>query len=253
MAKKRKRRIPKRLNIEPLVEAIWELRFEGDPAAGGALPGILYEKLKAKGRDVKIETLPLASVPRNTRDAQEQLRYAPTSSLRYDNYTVLTSDRSAALSVVRPYPGWRGYADSISELAQWLQNSGMVKNIEQCSVRYLDFLPCEPTEILKLLRLDIDVGDLQFAAGPLTLQLSLQRNGFNGIIHIVNPATVTFEGQIRQGLVTAVQVTWTGPGDGNFWREFPDELLHAKTTCHELFFDLLTEETIKAHKPVYED
>ena len=252
-AKRKKRRIPRRLETEPLLEAIWELRFEGDPAAGGALPGILYEKIKAEGREAKIEALPLGSVPRNMRDAQDQFRYAPTSALRYNNYTILISDRIAALSVVRPYPGWSEYAEHIFELVQWLQDSGMIKNIEQASVRYLDFFECGPHDIFKKLRVGIHIGDLKVGPGPLTLQLNIARVGFDGTINIANPTSVAFEGQVRQGLVTGVQVSWKSSGDENFWKTFPDKLSAAKKTCHEVFFELLTEETVRDHKPIYED
>lgn len=69
MATATRRRIPRRLMVEPLLEAEWELRFESAAAAGGALLGTLFEKIKAQGENVSIEALPLASVPSNVREA----------------------------------------------------------------------------------------------------------------------------------------------------------------------------------------
>ena len=248
-----KKRMPKRLKKEPLLEAVWELRFEGDPAAGGVLPGILFEQYRASGREPKIETLPPALIPPATRNAQDAFRFAPTSLLRFGNYAVLTGDRIAALSVTRPYPGWAEYERRISELAGWLRDSKMVKTPEQCTLKYLDFFECGLEEVFKRLRVQIRIGKWQAEPGELRLQMKVQARRFDGIIQIMNPARVTVEGQAKEGLVTDVQVTWKKKSDGDFWKGFPEMLARAKTACHELFFGLLNEETLQAHGPIYED
>ena len=248
-----KKRIPKRLRIEPLLEAVCELRFDGDPAAGGALPGILFEKLKAAGRTAAIESSPLASVPLAVRNTQEAWRYAPTSVLRYDNYAVLTGDRVAALSVTRPYPGWTKYQQQISKLVGWLRDSNMVSTPEQWTLKYLDLFECGPEEIFKKLRAQIRVGKWRPEPGELRLQMKVQQSVFDGVVQIMNPGRVTVAGQLKQGLVTDVQVTWKNQPGGDFWRDLSAMLDQARAACHELFFGLLTEETLKAHGPIYED
>ncbi len=253
MAEKSRKRIPKRLKKEPLLEAVWELRFEGDPAAGGALPGILYEKLKAQGENATIETLQLGSIPRKMRETQEQLRYAPTTVLRYKNYAVFIGDRTTALSVVKPYPGWREYERVISTLVTWLRESGMITNVEQSTLKYLDFFEYRPDEVFKKLRVQVQLGGAKLQGGELQLQAKIARDGFEGTIAIMNPRTVTDQGQSRQGLVTDIQVSWKNKESQDFWVDFPEHLRKAKILCHKLFFELLTEETLEAHKPVFED
>ena len=253
MEKKRKKRIPKRLGREPLIEAVWELRFEGDPASGGALPGMLFEKLKAQGENASIEALALSSMPRNLRDAQEPFRYAPTSVLRFKNFAIFIGDRCAALSVVRPYPGWSVYEKAILTLADWLRHSGLLKNVEQSSIKYLDFFSCKPEEVFRMLRAGVQLGGLRLKGGGLQLQAGVERDGFEGMIRIANPATVLIEGELRQGLLTDIQFGWKVLKSRDFWAAFQEDLRKSKTLCHELFFELLTEETLKAHKPVYED
>ncbi len=253
MPTKLKLRIPKRLKVEPLLEAVWELRFEGHLALDRALLGLFFERLKAAGHSVTIEALPLASVPPNVRGGQEHLRYAPTTVLRYENYAIFIGDRCAALSVVRPYPGWLEYQKTISTLATWLRESGMVSNVEQSTLKYLDFFDYRPDEIFRKLRADIRLGGIKPKPGEFQLQVKVERDGFEGTIRIMNPMAVTVEGQVRQGLVTDIQLSWKNPGSREFWADLIKDLNKAKNACHELFFGLLTEETIKAHKPIYED
>ena len=253
MATATRRRIPRRLMIEPLLEAVWELRFEGATAAGGALLGTLFEKIKAQGENVSIEALPLASVPSNVREAQEQFRYAPTTVLRYRNHAIFVGDRCAALSVVRPYPGWQEYEKNISTLAGWLRDSGMLKTVEHSTLKYLDFFDYRPEEVFKKLRTDIRLGGIKASPGEFQMQAKVEKSGLAGTIRIMNPTSVAVEGRVRQGLVTDIQMGWGNQGSQDFWAGFNNQLRKAKIACHELFFGLLTEETIKAHKPVYED
>lgn len=85
------------------------------------------------------------------------------------------------------------------------------------------------------------------------MQAKVEKSGLEGTIRIMNPTSVAVEGQVRQGLVTDIQMGWRNQGSQDFWAGFNNQLRMAKIACHELFFGLLTEETIKAHKPVYED
>ena len=251
MAKEVAAQIPKKLNKEPLLEAIWELRFDGNPAAGTALLGLLFKKYAIDGREVKIQTLPLASVPPEARNSQEPLRYLATSILRMENYGALIGDHAVALSVTKPYPGWTALRKKILELAKWLQQSQLIGQPQQCTLRYIDFFPQLEIEPLRSLRLEIHAAGMQPGAGELKLQMPVKKGIFDGVIQIMNPATVTVMNKQERGLVTDVQVTWHNKASVNFWKAFPSVLDKAKSACHQLFFGLLTEKTVKYHDPVY--
>ena len=248
------RRIPKRLKIEPLLEAVWELRFAGDSSTAIALPGALLERLRAAGRQAKPEYMPLASVPAEFRKANEQMQYSPTAALRGDGWTVLTGDNVIALNVQRPYPGWARFRAQILELANCVKETALIREPVGIAVRYVDYFPGTPQETLKLLAANIQVGGLTPESGSIRLQMPVSVDGMNALIQIFNPVRLKGDPATEAtGLVTDVLVAdnlakLAGPWDG-----LADRLDKAKAACHRLFFSLLTMDTINALEPVYED
>ena len=203
-----KKRIPKRLAKEPLLEALWELRFIGDPATGIALPGALLEMLRATGRIARLEILPLAAVPVEFRNAQEQLRYGHTHALRGDGYTILTGDNVVALSILKPYPGWSTFKKRILELANSVRALGIIQNPRTFSIRYVDFFAGLPSETLGLLSTNIQVGDMKPVSGEVRLQMPVIIDGFQGLLQVLNPVRLANDlgATETSGLVTDVLV-----------------------------------------------
>ena len=57
-----KNKIPVRLKKEPLLEAVWEIRFSGTkPSVADLMPGMLFRTLSGKYRN--IVRLPVADIP----------------------------------------------------------------------------------------------------------------------------------------------------------------------------------------------
>ena len=53
--------LPKKLNKEPLVDAVFEIRFSSSMAASSVLPGFFFAKLEPK--EWRVESLPVAEIP----------------------------------------------------------------------------------------------------------------------------------------------------------------------------------------------
>ncbi|EQD66026.1 hypothetical protein B2A_01325, partial [mine drainage metagenome] len=249
------KRIPKRLGKEPLLEAVWELRFVGDPATGVALPGALWEKLRAGGRIANLEILPLATVPVEFRNAQEQLRHGATHALRGDGYTILTGDNVVVLSVLKPYPGWNDFKTRILELVGWISELGIIQNPQTFSIRYIDFFEGSPSETLKLLVANIQIGNRTPALGEFRLQMPVNIEGFQGLLQVLNPVQLANGVGLTEtrGLVTDVLVAGEMASIPDAWDGFEARLEKAKAICHCLFFALLKSDTIESMDPVFEE
>lgn len=244
-------RIPIRLGKEPLVEAVWEVRFDGGESVGSALPGILYEKYHRENPDLKVQTLPLVSMPGEVRSLQPSFRYMPTHSLKVGSYVVFTGDHVVALSVSAPYPGWSRYGAAICRLADWLQESGLVRTPTQFSLRYTDFFEGD-RRILGNFRLALKAGSYEPSEDGFQFQMGIKLDGLAGAVQMAFPAQMTHpESRIRTGLVTHVQATWTAASETSFWDQYGASLGVAKAACHKVFFNLLTDEAIKAMDPIY--
>ena len=147
-----KNRIPVRLRKEPLLEAIWEIRFSGaKPLVADLLPGMLFKSFPGK-YDTAFR-LPGADIPAPVVEHDPNLRYAPKIRLEGANQAVLIGDRVVSLSCRRPYSGWAKFSDDIRELAEAVQETGLVDRLERFSLKYIDLIELEKPVGLALLDL----------------------------------------------------------------------------------------------------
>ena len=96
-------KLPLKLGKEPLIEALFEMRFKATAPVSNILPGLLFTKFKG---EKKIEKLPAAQLPEELRKVDPSLHYAPLLRIYWDRFMILTSDRSSGLACKMPYPGW---------------------------------------------------------------------------------------------------------------------------------------------------
>jgi|GEM_PF-2400448 uncharacterized protein (TIGR04255 family) len=243
--------IPVRLGKEPLMEAAWELRFDGDATAGSLLPGVLYEKYRNEFPDLKMAILPASAIPAEARATQPPFTNLPTHALKFGNYTLFVGDQVVALTVTRPYPGWQKFKPRIVELATWLRELRPVGRPRQMAVRYTDFF-AGADELLGKIQLNASLGDWRPSSRGLQLQMGINLGPLSGTIQVQFPVQVSAAGTASQdGLITIVQMAKMVADGEDFWADHEGLLDRAKTACHQVFFGILKPETISELEPVY--
>ena len=133
-------KLPKLLEREPLIEAVFELRLDNFEHHADILPGILYHKLNPKPR---IDRLPAAEFPRPLRASEMALRYAPTQRLESDRYFIDIGDQNIAISCKLPYPKWTEFKKTILEVIGEIAMEGVVGNVERYSIKYVNLIEGE--------------------------------------------------------------------------------------------------------------
>jgi uncharacterized protein (TIGR04255 family) len=73
---------PTKLKNEPLVDAVFEIRFSSTIPASSVLPGILFAHIKGHPQ---IDRLPVADIPSQLRTVDPNLRFLPLIRLHWDN------------------------------------------------------------------------------------------------------------------------------------------------------------------------
>jgi uncharacterized protein (TIGR04255 family) len=153
--------IPLRLNKDPIVEALVELRFRG---AGGVpisdlLPGMLFPKVR--DRFPTIASLPISQLPREIRLRDPNLLYKPCHKLDGGQFVIAIGERVFTVSCVRPYVGWKNSEREILDLYGLLGETEIISEIERFSIKIalLDnihsidleqFLDLDPAKLLTL-------------------------------------------------------------------------------------------------------
>src|SRR6266849_8050173 len=148
-------KLPKKLGREPLIEAIFEMRFKTPSPASNFLPGYLFTKLVGQKT---IERLPAAELPEQMRSVDQNLRYAPLIRIRWGSYLVLIGDRNVGLACGVPYLGWHDFKPNILMLVRSLSQAEIIDSVERFSLRYTDIIPSDLGRADSLLEFKLRIG-----------------------------------------------------------------------------------------------
>lgn len=245
-------KIPVRLKKEPLLEAIWEIRFSAakSPVAD-LLPGMLFRTFPGKyGKAVK---LPIADLPAPLIEHDHNLRYIPKIRLEGSNQAVQIADRVVSLSCRRPYSGWDRFSADIRELAEAVQETGLVERLERFSLKYIDLIELEKPVGLAHLDLELKMGEYELAAKPVQLRTEIKENDLIHIIQIISPAQVEVPGAQKRLKGVLVDIDCIRPiADDESWDTLYQKLDDVHTSSKKMFFNILKPETVASLEPEYE-
>jgi len=246
--------LPTNLKKDPLVDAVFEIRFSSSIPASSVVPGILFSKLKGQAQ---IERLPASDIPSQLRMLNPALQSQPLMRMHWNNnFLVLIGDVSLGLGCKMPYPGWQSFKSHILELAEFLQAHQFIEQIERYSLKYVGVIDGKDlTEQIARIKLDLKLGDYQLKSETFTVRIEMQRDAFLHIVHLGAATTATLtDGRERIGLLIDIDglCEHKTTNLGEFVRELPDRIEALHTRNKELFFGLLTDETLAYLEPIYE-
>lgn len=246
-------RIPVRLKKEPLLEAIWEIRFSGGKSpVADLLPGILFKSFP--GKYDTAAKLPTADIPTPVVEHDPNLRYAPKIRLEEGNQAVQIGDRVVSLSCRRPYSGWDRFSNNIRKLAKAVQETGLVERLERFSLKYVDLIELEKPVGLAHLNLELKMGEYELAAKPVHLRTRIMENDLIHIIQIISPAEMSLpgvEGRLKGVLVDIDSIKLMT--DDESWDALYRRLDDVHASCKKMFFSILKSETVNSLEPEYEE
>ncbi len=245
-------RIPARLRREPLLEAIWEIRFSGEASpVVDLIPGILFQSFH--GEYQTVTRLPIAAIPSFLVEKDPNLRYQPKIRLEAGNRAIQVGDRVASLSCRRPYSGWARFSEEIRKVAQVLRGSGLLDRLERFSLKYVSLIEVPRPAALGLLNLEITMGDHSLASRPVQLVTEIHERDLVHIVQIVSPAEARLPGATSRLKGVLISMDSIKPlGEGASWGTVDERLDDVHAACKKMFFHLLKPETIQALGPEYE-
>jgi uncharacterized protein (TIGR04255 family) len=245
--------IPHRLKQEPLIEAIWELRFE-KPEASDALPGQLYEALRKRGKSVTMKRLPTADIPAPVVQMNPAFRYAPRQRITEEPAAALlwqTGDQIITLNCCKPYIGWLALKPEIEALIEIVEKCDLNLKFERHSLRYINVLTLDPAPDISALAINMKLGGHHIQNNPLQLRTEIKEGNFGHVIQIATPAEAhPPEGPITGTIVDLETHSVEPPKDFDTLRGELD-VLH--DGLKELFFDhILSPKALKRLEPEYQ-
>lgn len=245
--------LPKRLNKEPLIDAIFEVRFA--EAVPNILPGLLYTKLQG---EKTLEQLPLSKFSQTLRDKSPNMLYEPLCRLIFERFYINIGDRSISISCRYPYPGWVEFKKEINKVIKALNESDLKIRIERHSLKYIDILPkSEFPRPASALELELKLANYSLASEnhgfDIRLDVNDKKTGFIHLIRLASAvkATLTDNKGCKEGVaidVDSIAMQSNVELDKFYKTLFESlDLLHIENK--RVFFSCLTRETINSLEP----
>lgn len=244
--------LPKRLNKDPILEAVCEMRFAGN--GGGApalLPGILTSKF---GKVVpKFDALPVSSIPEPIRRSDANLKYAPLVRLSGDEFAISVGENVISVSSApRKYPGWTALQPFALSVFEAAIQADILGSIERISVKYVNLLPSAKgaKEVADLTKLVVKFGDHSLLNEPLQLRAEIRSGNLVTVVQVISSAHVEVSpSENLSGVVLDVDTIWmSGKIDADQIGKVLDE---AHQEEKRIFFSVITDTALNAMEPQY--
>ncbi|MGD9896828.1 MAG: TIGR04255 family protein [Candidatus Methylacidiphilaceae bacterium] len=249
--------IPKRLQKEPLIEAVWQVLFEpeANKPLGEILPGLLYSAKSKESTDsnqVQLHRLPPAEIPRQVAMMDPNLRYAVKYRIESADspFVMQVGERVVTLNCRRPYAGWQIFKEQISILAKTLEDSGLALNPQGHSLRYIDLVCLDSPPTLAPLKATLQIGDHAIMAQRLRLRVELPDNEHLHVLQVVCPGEVIQGEGTMRGLLIDLETVPTLKEKS--WSSLLGGLDDLHDAVKNMFFEhVLSEEAIRRLNPEY--
>jgi uncharacterized protein (TIGR04255 family) len=244
--------LPSKLAKEPLIDALFEIRFQNVDFVANVLPGFLFHEYSGAVTPVR---LPAAEIPKPLRDSDPNLQYAPTQRLDAERYFIAMGDRNLIVNCRLPYPGWADFKSKILDVVGRITKLGTNWGVERYSMKYINLIPARslPEQFSKI-RMSVQLGDIEAQANHLSLQIHHQEDK---IIHILQ-VMVGAEGTLSSGArvtgavidVDSIRVV-NDPRFDSFSANLAEGIETLRQANKAKFFSCLTKEAIVEMEPTY--
>ena len=244
--------LPTKLAKEPLVDAVFEMRFESDMPVSSIWPGILYSELSGAK---SMESLPAVGVPKEFRDTDPSLMYAPLCKISWGDYWILIGDRVFAVASKVPYPGWDGFKKAILKIYSVVLRQDMIRFISRCSIKYVDILEGIPIRPADCFNLQLTLGGRLPHDNDFHVRLGFEEAGITHTLQIASEGKVRLDsGLLVSGpVVDADSVMTINDEDATAFLqqlEVRIDVIHAANKC--IVFDCLSAQALSYLEPSYE-
>jgi uncharacterized protein (TIGR04255 family) len=250
--------LPVKLKKEPLADAIFEIRFSSAIPGSNIIPGVLASRLRTD--DLRFERLPASDIPSRIRDIDPTLRAQPLMRMHWrESFFILIGDTGLSLACKIPYPGWRGeqgFKSHILELVEYVTEGSLIQSIERYSLKYTGVIDGKDlAEQIGRFEVDLRLGEYRLKAEPFSIRVEIRDGELLHVVQLAAPASVTLSnGATRTGTLVDIDglCEYKTSNLKQFLRELPDKIECLHTRDKEMFFDLLTPETLAYLEPIYE-
>lgn len=240
--------IPKKLNKCPLVDVIFEIRFNPIVPQEVVFPMIYNQISNDFG---KIESLPISQMPAQIRDNDPNLEFAPHFRLRNKqnvNHILQIGPKVVVWSSSPIYTGWENFRAYTALLLSKVIRSNVFNSIIRIGFRATNFF--EGTNIFEnKLKAEIMLGGDEIEYRQTMLRTEIVKGEFHSTVQILNDAQVNLPSANKTGSLIDID-TFCMPVESST-DDIESKLDRAHDIEKKIFFSLLKEEFLNILDPIY--
>jgi uncharacterized protein (TIGR04255 family) len=248
-----KRRMPVRLNNDPLQEVVWSMRFETKSNVVETLPDIIFQAFPDTYKNV--EKLQTSLIPTEFFTPNGPLNYIPLKALKNGEKIILLGNQILCLSHQRPYPGKKAFVSEIMTLCEVVKKSDLIECIQMISLKYVNFIVPDIIKDLTLLELNVTMCGKSMVKAPIFLQTKkTSATGATYTIKVISPVEIDSSepGQSIKGILVDIDSSLEFIPINGSWDDIEANLNIIHEESKELFFSLLTDKTLESLGAVYD-
>jgi len=247
-------KLPKELGQEPLIDALFEVRFhEVSAPLADILPGFLISKLG----EAPLSRLPASDIPKMFRATDPALMFAPTQRLDWGKYMISLGEKNIIINCKMPYPKWENFKKAILDTISYVgELKGLQGKVERFSLKYTNLLKAENnSEQTSKINMAIRVGNIDVSDEETSLTVHRKEEGLLHIITVAIGAKAQWlDKPPEHGAILSLDtIKWIDPNSSyDFSKIIGTELESLKQANKRLFFSMLTGAAIDEMEPKYE-
>lgn len=244
--------LPKKLNADPIIDAVIEIRVKASQPLGSLMPGVL---LKANDVGfVQSQQLPAFNIPEQIRKNDPNLMYQPLIKIELkDGFSLLVGDQVLALVSPIPYIGGDKFKHKALQVIEILLDLSVVESVQRVSIKYTDFLEASSLQELDIyLNLDFKLGSThtpEVNGYDLNFHITNQN-----VLHLIRLVALTRLDKNQEGMILDIDtIKQINSSDIPEFKESLFEILNEiHTKSKAKFFSLLTKRALDKLEAEYE-
>lgn len=242
-------KIPTKLNLCPIIESVFEIRFDSVLDANIVF-ALIYGKLKDDFP--RVETLPLSELPASMRDADPNLKYQPAYKLHYkdnENIVLQISAKAVGFSFSPEYCGWNDFSSFVIRYLNKIKEIGVISRVIRIGFRVINFIEGNVFDGEKI-NLKISLKDEEIPYKETSIKTIFSDGDCHSITMIFNEAQLKSVAPTKKGSV--IDIDTFSVNCKNFFEDASSYLENVHSAEKKVFFNLLTENYLKSMQPIYE-
>lgn len=242
-------KLPTRLNLCPIIESVFEIRFDSALDAN-IIFALIYGKLKDDFPTV--EPLPLSELPASMRDADPNLKYQPAYKLHYkddENVVLQICAKALGFSFTPNYCGWNEFSSFVVRYLNKIKEIGVINNVIRIGFRVINFIEGDVFDGRKV-NLKISLKETEIPYKETSIKTVFSDGDCYSTIMIFNEAQLNNVNPVKKGSV--IDIDTFSVNCKHFFEDSHTFLEEVHSAEKKVFFDLLTKDYLNSMQPEYE-